>query len=221
LFLKYAYIVFIGLAFITSLAALYRASERPAHLRLFSVLLGLTFVVECFAALLFKPLHWGSNVPLYNSFMLVEFMAYAWYYHMILKTGWARQLARLFLFLFPPFWAWVVFWVFGILHWNSYVVVAGSVFTIFVSAAYYYEIFTRQADINLLDTPEFWIATGLLIFYACNLPYIGMLNYLVKNYMPLAKTFLVILKILNILMYSIFTYAFICRIPIKKSSSSS
>ncbi len=110
-----------------------------------------------------------------------------------------------------------MFFIFGITKWNSYVVIAGSFFIICFSAAYYYQVFTQDELARLDNSPEFWIATGLIIFYACNLPYMGMLNFLVKNYLGLAIKFLSILKILNVIMYSIFIYAFLCRIIIKKS----
>ena len=213
------YIVMIALAFTASRFAAHRTG-LPQHLNVFSFLLGVTFLVECFAAYAVRAFHLHTNVPAYNIFMLLEFWIYAWYYRMIITARWMKKMITGFMWFFPVFWVIVVFVVFGLQKWNSYLVIAGSVFTICCSFVYYYQLFTNSEDISLKTCPEFWIATGMIIFYTCNLPYIGMLNFLIKNYMSLAKTFLVILKILNILMYSSFTYAFLCRMLTKKLSSS-
>jgi hypothetical protein len=164
-------------------------------------------------------MYWShqSNVPLYNLFMLVEFWVYGYYYKCIIEPGRLKRLIRFYLWLFPVFWVVVVFFLFGLAKWNSYVAVGGSFFTICFSGGYYYQLFTQEELVRLDITPEFWIATGLIIFYACNLPYTGMLNFLVKNYLDLARNLLTVLDILNLVMYSLFIYAFLCRMIIKKS----
>jgi len=184
--INYIYITIIGLSFIASLASFRLAF--PYHLKLFSVLLGCTFLVEVTAVRMYKTHH--SNVPLYNIFMLVEFCTYAYYYKCIAQPRWLKKMVDYFLVGFPLFWGVVVFFVFGIGKWNSYVVIAGSLFTIFFSAAYYYQLFTQDVLVRLESSPEFWIATGLIIFYTFNLPFMGMLNFLVKNYLELSSSFM-------------------------------
>lgn len=209
----YIVVAVIGLSFLFSLISF--RLNFPLHLKVFALFLGLTFIVEFRATWLME--HHRSNVPLYNIFMLVESCFYAWFFRRIIQSTPVRKIINCFLLAFPLFWALVVFWAFGIHKWNSYVAVAESFFIICFSVSYYYQLFT-QADLVRLDSnPEFWIATGLIIFYACNLPYMGMLNFLVKNYLLLARQLLAVLAILNIVMYSIFIYAFICRITTKKS----
>jgi hypothetical protein len=212
--LTYIYLAFIGIAFLTSLT-IWRPGA-PAHLRFFSVLLGLDFCVECAAVGMMEARH--NNSWLYNSFMLVEFWAYGYYYYQITIFPWMRRIIRWFLWGFPVFWVWAVFWQFGDLNqWNSYVVIAGSFFTICFSCVYNYQLFTRPDLIRLGRRPEFWIAAGLILFYACNLPFIGMLNFLVSYDKLLAKRFMTILDVLNICMYSFFIYAYLCRIITKRS----
>jgi len=151
--------------------------------------------------------------------MLLEFWAYGAYYRLIIQSAAMRKIIDVFLWTYPLFWAIVVFGIFGISRWNSYVSVVGSFFTILFSIAYYYQLFTQSELVRLDRSTEFWIATGLILFYTCNLPYTGMLNFLVKNYLRLATQFLYVLQILNILMYSLFIYAFLCRTITKKSGS--
>ena len=130
-----------------------------------------------------------------------------------------RASIKAFLLLYPVFWFITVFYVFGGLkYWNSYIHVVGSLFTVAVSAAYYFQLFTAPRLVKLSRHTEFWIATGLILFYACNLPYVGVLNFLIKNYFAVAKQLMVVLQLLVITMYSIFLYGYLCQVAIKKSS---
>ena len=150
--------------------------------------------------------------------MGIEAWAYALYYSLILENRKLKTVIRLFLYLFPVFWFIVVFGIFGFSNWNSYLAVTGSLFTICLSIAYYYQLFTASDLVKLTASSEFWIATGLILCYSCSLPYTGMMNFLNKNYPVLSRQLLTMLQILNILMYLFFTYAYICKILIRKSS---
>jgi hypothetical protein len=204
-----AYLVAETTAFISSL--LPKRLLMPLHLRLFSMLLGLTVLVEFFANFAIKPLHLKRNDIVYTPFMLIEFMVYACFFYMILTGKRIKRLIIVYMCLFPLFWCFAVFKVFGFTGWNSYVFILGAVATICMAVIYYYQQFTSPDLVRLDRTPEFWIATGLIIFYTINLPYFGMLNYLVHNYKDVAVFFLIVSKILTILMYSLFAYAYLCQ----------
>ena len=203
------YIVILAISFLSSLLSF--RLDYPFHLKLFSVLLGITLLVEYFASFGLHLLNTKSNIALYNSFMLVEFEGFAWYYLQIIKFSSIKKIVIIFLYLFPLFWLITVFFIFGINHWNSYLVIAGSSFTIFLSGIFYYQLFTASELIKLTKSPEFWIATGMMIFYSCNLPFLGMFNFLTKSYATLAYKLESILQVLDAVMYSIFIYAFLCR----------
>lgn len=204
------YTVIIGLCFLVSLTSFRKG--YPTHLRFFSILLGITFLVEFFCVFLFKMLGFTTNHPVYNTFMLFEFSAYGVYYLYILTIAWARTLIWVFLVAFPILWFYSVFFVFGIDKWNSYITIAGGLFTVTVSAAYYYQLFTQQTLLKLHRHPEFWIATGMIVFYACILSYLGILNYLILNFKGLASDLLVAVQVLVSVMYLLFIYAYICQI---------
>ena len=158
-----------------------------------------------------------SNLSVYNIFMLFEFCAFGIYYLYILTIPWARALIRVFLVAFPLFWVYSVFFVFGLHNWNSHINVIGSLFTVAISAAYYYQLFTHKTLIKLQHHPEFWIATGMILFYVCSLSYVGVLNYLTKNYSQLAGDLLIVFQVLVNIMYLIFLYAYICKISTRNS----
>ena len=212
----YLYIIFIGLAFISSLISF--RLDYSIHLKIFSVLLGLTLVNELLAVYGLVLVNLKTNLPIYNIFILIEFWVFGWFFYQIISNKKVKLFIKIFLILFPIFWIVAVFYLFGFNSWNSYVIITGSAFTIFLSAFYYYELFTSQKLLMLTRLTEFWIATGLIIFYSGNLPFTGMLNYLSINYRDLAIQLLTVLRILIIIMYSIFTYAFLCPIITRKSS---
>ena len=206
-----------GIAFLASLNSF--RLDFPPHLKVFSLLLGCDFLVELSCNYLVRPFHFHSNVPLYNVFMLVEFWTYAWFFRTILDSPVLKKLIGYYLVLLPIYWTIVVFFVFGIGHWNSYLSIFGSLFTVCMAVAFYYQLFSASHLIRLTASPEFWIATAIIIFYACNLPYLGMLNFITIKYRPLAQELLLVLQFLNIIMYSLFTIGFLCRIRTMRFSS--
>lgn len=200
------------LAFISSLI---HFRLHPLHLKIFSILLGVDFVNEFVASngvgLLHGILSITNNSPNYNTFVLVQFMTYAFYFFSIIKFEWFRKIAIGFMWVFPLIWIFSVIFVFGIINWNSYIHVTGSTFTIIACAVFFYQLYISDETASLSKNTEFWIASALFIFYSCNLPYTGTLNYLNHTYPLVAQQLSIVLVILNIVMYSIIIYAFLCR----------
>jgi hypothetical protein len=217
-----SYYFLIASLFIAFACSLINFRLHAVHLKIFSVLLGIDLLNELLASFGMSYLRaWyglKSNLPIYNSFILVEFMMYAMFFFYIVEIKWFRKFIITFMMLFPLLWLISVFYIFGISGWNSYIQVAGSTFTILASIVFLYQLYTQEELVSLSRNTEFWISVSLLVFYICNLPYTGMLNYLIKNYEPLAVEFAHILTLLNIVMYSIIIYAFLCRIKTTKSS---
>ncbi|HXB91470.1 MAG TPA: hypothetical protein VNU72_04240 [Puia sp.] len=217
--LNYVYITVILIAFISSLIAF--RLDLPFHLKLFSCLLGLTFIIECFVALFERPIfHHRNNFWIYNSFGLVEFWLYGYFFYRIITVKALRKVIFLFLLIFPIFWVITIFFLFGFNVWNSYVVIVGSFFSVIFAIMYYYQIITAKEIRSLRSMPEFWIATGLLIFYLGELPFFGVLNFLVSHDMLLTRSLLKVLKLLDTLMYGLFSYGFLCLIINTRKSSS-
>lgn len=198
------------IAFFASLVSFRLA--YPMHLKFFSILLGLNVVNETISWWLPK-----LNHATYDIFMCAEFMMYGLYYYFIIINPHIKKVIKVYLFILPCFWAFSFFVVFGLKGWNSYIEIMGSVMTVFFSAYFYYQLFTREELVNLSTSAEFWIATGLIIFYSCGQVYFGMLNHISNYYRVLAGNLLYGFQILNGLMYSLFIYAFLCRIRTMKS----
>ena len=214
--LYYIYLLILVSSFLFST---YKFNTHPVHFKLLAVLLGICSFNEILAMPLFKYTRLISNIPIYNCYLLIETCFYALYFECIIESNKIKKLILFFLFLFPIFWTYSTFYIFNIEKWNSYTAVIESVFTISVSAIYYYQIFTAEKVKVLKYHPEFWVSTALILYYSFNLPYLGMLGFLIKNYLPLSRLFLTFLQVLNIMMYSFFIYAFLCQTITRKSLS--
>ncbi len=125
--LSYIYLVAILAAFLLSLASF--KWDAKLHLKLFSILLGLTFLVELLSSGLIGPFHL-KNYWIYNFFMLVEFWAFGYYYLLIIQAGKMRRIITLFLILFPGLWLATDYFLIGFNKWNGYVMTTGSFFCV-------------------------------------------------------------------------------------------
>lgn len=186
-----------------------------------SVLMGITLLVETCCTVLLRPLHIRSTMTIYNFFSLVESECYAAYFYGLLSRGWPRKGLLGFMLLYPFAWGYTTFFVFGLGKWNSYGIVLESALCLLMSGRYFYEIFTAKELTRLSDNPDFWFAAGMLLFFSCQLPLTGMLNFLNQNLRDLARKSVYIDVFPNLLLYTIFTYAFLCRTITRKWRRSS
>lgn len=211
------YFSIVVIAFAISLFIWKKKGEK--HLKILSVLLGISVATEIYAIFLFQDLGYVSNNPVYNVYMLIAFQMIAWYYRVILTRPFIIKTINFFLIIFPFIWIGTQLYIFNWNNWNSYVAIAGSVFTVMAAVFQYYELFNAEKLVHLSSSAEFWIATAMLLFYAANLPYLGTLNFISKHFdKKIGNNLNIILQILNILMYSLFTYSYVCkfRTSIKK-----
>nr|MBI1230307.1 hypothetical protein [Cytophagales bacterium] len=190
----------------------------PFHLRVVAVLVVYTCLVELSLLFLKDLLTKGNNLPVYNFIMLVLYMGYAYFFRQIVQTKAVRRLIDGFLYLFPVFWFYVVFFIFKIDEWNSYVYIFGGAFTVLWAVTYCFELFTSEDPVRFRYSGGFWIAVGLIFFYSCGLPYMGMFNFLTQYNQKLANTLKIPLQISNIVMYLMFSYAFLCQLTDPKKS---
>lgn len=213
--LPYIYVSSILIAFLSSLISF--RLDLPVHLKLFSLLLGLTFVLELRNSAIIRTFH-GPNYWVYNLFMPLEFWVYGLFFYRIIQHKISKAIIRIYLYLFPLV-CLVSTYFFFKNNWNSYVFITGSLFTIGFVLMYYYQLITSKDVQPLSSTPEFWIATGMLIFYAIAIPYYGPLSYLVKNNNELARLLLIyVYMVFDTIMYLLFSYGYLCRILNSKKS---
>lgn len=207
--LSIIYISILAISFLCSLVSF--RLHRQIHLKLFSVLLGIALITEVIANYFLSTFHLKSNWPVYNVYILLQGCIYAFYFRIVMPTKTMKKATSIFIFLFFIFWLLTTFLQFGLREWNSYVFIVCDLFIIIMSAIYLYKIFTSEELIRLRICPEFWIAVGSVIYFSCDLPITGMMNFTSQdndNGLLLRE----VLQYLNIIMYAIFIYAYLCLI---------
>ena len=83
---------------------------------------------------------------------------------------------------------------------------------------YFFELFQLPHSIILSKEPNFWICSGLLFYFSCTFPVFGLLNFFSAPSKTIVQTVTIISNLLDVLLYSSFTIAFLCRIKIKRST---
>ena len=100
----------------------------------------------------------------------------------------------------------------GIFIYHNLTNTVMSVLFVLYSLYYFYQLLKDDAYINLSYSPGFWWVTGLLFFYfgstACN---IFFDNLSPEHSSSLKHLSAHIFKTLNILLYSCWSYSFICK----------
>lgn len=98
-------------------------------------------------------------------------------------------------------------------HFHTITYGLGSLMTIAVCGYYYYELFVYPNDKKLFKQADFWIVTAVLFFYVCGFPVFVLNNiYFTKVAMSIWPIIAAISDCINILFYSLFIVAFLCKI---------
>lgn len=205
---------FIALSSIAGFIAL-KQKRISRHLWLFPFFLVLTLVVEIAGWQLSMKAQ--NNADLYNFFSLA---ASTYYMSLIMEVVYSRRARKVILWIMTVY---VIISLINILfiqkidafHTMTYSI--GCFLIVVISIYFFYELLRVPRSIDLKKEPAFWIVAGLLFFYICTLPILGVLNYLFSIPGVIARSLEQIIMILNVLLYSLFTIGFLCRISFRKS----
>jgi hypothetical protein len=156
---------------------------------------------------------------LYNIVSIVEFLFYFFFFHSIYRVSTAR---RTMLILIPVYLAAAllnIFLVQGKEAFHTYSYMAGCLFVIAGSIYYFLELFRYPQTGSIMRDPAFWITTALLFYYICVLPIFGIVNYISSIPKRVGYTLVFINQFSNIILYSLFTLAFLCKLSFRKYMS--
>ena len=210
------HIIFILLSSLVGIFVSFRLTP-PSYMRLLPYFLFLTFVVEVIGWQLGQQ---GINNAIYfNIFSIIFFLYYLYIIYQLLRSRIIKKILLGSMFVFPIVVLINILYVQGphVFHTITYSI--GSLFTIIFCVYFFYELFRIPYAINLKVHPGFWIVTGLLFFNVCTIPFIGLSNYIYQFSPVLINNFQFILSFLNVLLYLLFTIAFLCRISFQRSMS--
>jgi hypothetical protein len=195
------------LAFLISLVGF---KKRPLHLRFFSLFLLFTFLVDLGAWYIYKYERL-SNQWLYNIAHVPVFEFFAWFFLQVIRSENIKKLIRIFMYFFPVLAIGNILFGQGFYTFNTYTYIAGGVSAVSMAIAYFTQLLNPTEYFDISKDPVFWICTGIIFFYVGDIPYSGMINYLWYNHNTIAVNYRKILTILNILMFLLFSMAFLCR----------
>ena len=220
---QYLYLIPLSVSMICSWRALKNNWAGPY--RAFAWFLTFSFLLEIAAISwkleLHQTAHWNfskSNLWIYNLYFLPEYLFYLYFFSKILKSKILRHWAKWIGFVY------IIFSLINILFFqtmaqlNTYTIIFGSGLVIFCSSLYFIQEYNRKIPEEVNRKPQFWISTGALLLHSVSLPYFIFINHLSRTNIPLAMALFNILLMLNILMYSFYLIAFLCKNPALKKS---
>lgn len=202
------------LSFLTSLLYFIK-QPKPNKLAYFTLFLFITLTVEFSGNYLSSKNI--SNLPLYNIFTTAEFIFYIYTIRQFIELPLAKKIF-VYTILAYGLAAFInIFLIQGIMVFHTITYAIGCLVIVFCAVYYFYEILFRPTPVSLVRMPDFWICSGLLFYYAVSFPIYGFVNFIYILPHALLKNFNLFIQILNIILYTMFSIAFLCRFKVTKS----
>jgi len=203
------------LCFVISILCLYRDKDSVWGNFIFFLLL--TCLVEI-AGIYIRMRH-RPNFMLYNLFLVIECAVLNYFFYHLLKENRLKKILT----------GWIVFFLLFyfieliVKHFNAYVSASStllSVELILASIYFYYRLLKEEKYRQLSKYAPFWWVNGTICFYfagiACNI----FFRYLLHKAPDISHTVrYIVFTILNVILYTSWSYSFICRYFQRTSSS--
>lgn len=95
------------------------------------------------------------------------------------------------------------------LYFLSFSYTVGNIFMLIFILLYFWKLSVSEKILFFYKERMFWVCVGMLFFWLGSLPYYGLFNYLVKNFMSILPGYAWVMLSLNYLMYTLFAVSFI------------
>ena len=204
---------FVALSVVAAIISLIK-KEMYGYLKLFPFFLCITLIVEIGAWWLTE--NNINTIVFFNFFSLFEFVFYMYVLKNIILSPRIKTVISITIIIYSALALINIFFIQKMYTFHTLTYSIGCLLIVLISIYYFFELFKSPSAVNLKKEPAFWIVTGLLFFYTCTLPFFGLANYIYRVLPVLARNFEAILSMLNVLLYSLFTVAFLCRIKMRK-----
>jgi len=214
-FALYFFVLFIG-ALIG--LTIYFQKNVPQYLKLFPALFLVTLIVEYTGYRI--GLKGINNLALYNFFTIFYFCFLFLVLRLIIQRKRVKKIISYCSILFPLIAFYSNLFLTGLHVFPTVIYSIGAILITIFTCSYFYDLFKMPTKINLIRNPAFWICSGLLIFFTCSLPLLLTENLLANLTKPLAdEQYYKIVNLttylnhgLNVIYYSTFIAAFLCKI---------
>jgi hypothetical protein len=207
------YIYFLILSAIVGISV-YFQRPAPLYMKLFPFFLIITIAVEFVGMWMFRE--YGSNMALYNFYIVVNFCFFQFVLRDIISDPIFKRISLYAILLYGLLAFANIFYGQGLNVWNSVSYAMGSLLVVAFCIYYFFELFKRPKSTKLTKEPAFWIVSGLLFFYCCSFPFLGLNNIVQTLPVVILLNLKFILSVLNVLLYLLFTIAFLCRFRLKR-----
>ncbi len=186
----------------------------PFHFKLFPFFLLFSLIIEIIAGYLINI---GKHTTeLYNIWDIIYFTFYIYLMSNIISEEKARKICHKMLLGFIIFAILNISFFQQINTYNSVTYAIGCLLIVALSVYYFYELFRLKQYLVLTREPSFWITTGILFYFPCSFPLVSSANFIQNIPNISIESLQSLLLLMNILLYSLFTIAFLCRIKIRK-----
>ena len=190
----------------------YRQKDNPVYLKAFLFFLLVTMGVEIAGGTLSEKKI--NTILLYNIFTSFEFVFYLWVIRDVISNLIAKRVVVIVMYIYPIL-AFFEIWVKPD-AFHAVTDAIGCLLIVIACIYYFLELFQLSHSVNLLKEPAFWICSGLLFFYSCTFPIYGAANFIIQLPNVIVKNLAAVLDVMNILLYSSFAIAFLCRLKVRK-----
>ena len=207
-FLKVFYTVFF--VWLTCLTAFFVFRRSlPFLYRAFLLLIMILSVLEIIGNVI--GFIYSNNHFFFNIIYAIELTLVPWFFNYWVKFAWIKRIVRVYVLLFPLFVLINTIWIQGFFTLQTFSFVLGGSFILLLSIAYLGQLYTHEETQNIFRNPVFWFSLAYLIYFAVSVPFFGMLNYLVTNYLSFARLYYELIFDPTICLYNIFlTIGFLC-----------
>ena len=205
-------------AFLASLNCFSFAYPRP--MRLFSLVLGTMVLAEILATYMAFKFH--HNGIVYNIFDFIWYPGYMLIFYLQIQSTKHRKYIMIILFSFCAF-ALVNFRFFQDHQWLAHrTFMLGSLCVVACSLFALVQISHIKNQYSFKNDPLFWISIAMLFYFFPSSILIGGFEYFGQKEIPISdaygNAFRISQKILNVIHYSLLSYAFVCRSIFPQSS---
>jgi hypothetical protein len=183
--------------------------------RLYWLLPFMIFIVgvELYGRYLRKELH-QSNAWMYNISVPIEYLFYGFLFYLHYSRKLFLQIVIFFLIFFLIFVVGNILFIQGFGKFNTNILKVGSFCIIILCCMYFAELLSKDAQVNLIKEPMFWLTTGVLLFNTGEFFYALFADYLTKSHLDRARK--IFSSINNKLIWVLYTCIAISIICTKK-----
>ena len=186
----------------------------PKYLKHFPIFLLTILIIEFIEQL--QQSTGKNNVFLYNIVSIYEFAFYAYFFSQEIPAKKIKKVIIIVSYSLFSICLLNIFFIQGMNNFHTFSYIFGCICMIAMSILYFFQLFKRSDNIDLLRTPSFWFTTGIIFFYFCSLSVFGALNYIAILPKIIRNSLHQIVLLTNAFFYFIFIIAFLCKHNILK-----